>query len=172
MLRNSSNNDESIISILKDGTGEVIHQGMLKEPLTGSVEEHLLKNIDNDIEEEGGKGVALPEAASTLDPSARDPIKENRRLASMVEHLYPSSPKLWKALGHEDTVEGIPANRVKGFSEIKFENRGRSVALVAGLHKVSGVEEVLGNGAPGDKTSLVLVDQRGDEVLEPKGQAF
>jgi hypothetical protein len=87
------------------------------------VEEHLLKNIDNDIEEEGGKGVTLPEAASTLDPSARDPIKENRRLASMVEHLYPSSPKLWKALGHEDTVEGIPANRVKEVEQCMIDDQ-------------------------------------------------
>jgi hypothetical protein len=39
-----------------------------EETLPGSLEEHLLKDINNDVEEEGGQGVPLAEPSTTLNP--------------------------------------------------------------------------------------------------------
>jgi hypothetical protein len=56
-----------------------------------------------------------------LDPPPRDPIEENSRLTSMIETLNPSPPELRKAFGHHNTVEGVPADRVEGFTKVKLK---------------------------------------------------
>jgi hypothetical protein len=43
---------------------------------------------------------------------------------------------------------------------------------VAALHNVGSIDEVFGDTAPRDKPSLIRVDQVGDEVPEPEGEAF
>jgi hypothetical protein len=57
---------------------------MQEEAVPGGKEEHLLKHICHNVKKEGGKRVALPKAATALDPSTRDAIKENRSLARVV----------------------------------------------------------------------------------------
>jgi hypothetical protein len=77
MLRDSPDNNKGVISILKDWAGEIIHQRVEEEPISGSLEEELLEDIGNNVEQEGGEGVPLAEAALTLDPSARNTVEKN-----------------------------------------------------------------------------------------------
>jgi response regulator of citrate/malate metabolism len=74
MLRNSANDDECVVSILKDRTEEVINERVEEEPLPRGLQNHLLQDIHNNIEEERGEGVSLSEAAAALDPSSRHPV--------------------------------------------------------------------------------------------------
>jgi hypothetical protein len=54
MFWNSPNDNKGIIGILKDWTGEIIHKGVKEVPLARSKKEHLLQNISDNVEEEGG----------------------------------------------------------------------------------------------------------------------
>jgi hypothetical protein len=53
-----------------------------------------------------------------LDLPAGNAIEKNSSLASVVEHINPSMPEIREAFSKEDTVEGLPTYRVKGFSEV------------------------------------------------------
>jgi hypothetical protein len=44
----------------------------------------LLQNVGNNVEEEGGEGVALPEATPALDPPTGDAVQENDSLTRVV----------------------------------------------------------------------------------------
>jgi hypothetical protein len=84
MLRDRSDNDKGIISVLEDGTSEVIHKRVEEEAISGGLKKHLLKHVCHNVEQEGGKGVSLAKAAAALDPSTRNAIEENRSLARVV----------------------------------------------------------------------------------------
>jgi hypothetical protein len=84
MFRDGTDDDEGVISILEDRTGEVINQGVQEEPLAGGMGDHLLQDVNNNVEKEWGKGVALPQAAAALDPSSGHSVKEDRSLAREV----------------------------------------------------------------------------------------
>jgi hypothetical protein len=45
---------------LKDGARKVIDEGVQEKAVTGGLEDHLLQDIDDDIEQERGEGVTLP----------------------------------------------------------------------------------------------------------------
>jgi hypothetical protein len=84
MFRDRSDNDKGIISVLEDGTSEVIHKRVEEEAISGGLKKHLLKHVCHNVEQEGGKGVSLAKAAAALDPSTRNAIEENRSLARVV----------------------------------------------------------------------------------------
>jgi hypothetical protein len=44
-----------------------------------------LENVCDNVEEEGGEGINLPQAATTLDPPTRDTIEEDNSLARVIE---------------------------------------------------------------------------------------
>ena len=52
--RNGPNDDKSIVCILKDRTWEVVNNRVKKEAGSGSMQDKLLKDVDDDVEEEGG----------------------------------------------------------------------------------------------------------------------
>jgi hypothetical protein len=172
MLRDSSDDDEGIISVLENRAREIVNQRVEEKPLTGSFKKHLLEDVNNDVEQEGGQGIALPKATPTLDPPPRNPIKENHRLARVVEALNPSPPELRETFGHHNTVEGVPADRIEGLTKIELENRGRGTPLVTSLDQIGGVDKVFSNGPPGDEPRLVRVDEERDKILKAKGQAL
>jgi hypothetical protein len=84
MLRDRTDNDKSIISILEDRTGKVINKRVEEKAVPRGKKEHLLKHIRHDVKKEGGQRVALPKAAAALDPSTRDAIEKNRGLTRVV----------------------------------------------------------------------------------------
>jgi hypothetical protein len=143
-----------------------------EKAIAGGLEDHLLQDINDDIEQERGEGVALPEATAALNPSAGDPVEQDRSLACLVEHFYPTSPELREPFCKENAVQGVPADGVEGFAEIQLKNSGRSCTFVTTLHDVSRVNKVFRNRASRNKTSLVRVDKVGDEVTKPKGKAL
>ena len=63
---------------------------------------------------------------ATLDPSTRNVVEKNRRLTRAVDEPDPSPPKYREAFGLQDSVKSIPANGVKGFPKVEFENHSRS----------------------------------------------
>jgi hypothetical protein len=54
VVRDSADDNQSVISILEDRTGEVINQGVKEEAITGGLEKELLEDISNNVEQEGG----------------------------------------------------------------------------------------------------------------------
>jgi hypothetical protein len=118
MVRDSANDNEGVIGILEDGAGEVIHQGVKEKTREGGDAKHLLKDVSNDVKQEGGERVSLPKPPAALDPASRYAVKENRRLAGVVKEIDPRAPKIREALGPHDAVEGIPADGVKSFAEV------------------------------------------------------
>jgi hypothetical protein len=172
VLRDSPNNDEGVIGILKDRTREVINERVKKEASLRRMEQKLLEDIRNQVKEKGGEGVTLSKPTPTLDPPSRDAIQKNSSLARIVEQGDPGSPKVWEAFGKQDTVEGLPANGVEGLSEVQFENSSGSRSPVTSLDNIRGVNEVFCNGTAGDKPRLVLVNQGGNKALKAKGEAF
>jgi hypothetical protein len=172
MLRDSTNDDEGVVSVLKNGAGKVVDKRVEKQPLTGGQEEKLLENVSDNVKKEGGEGVPLAEPPLALNPPAWDAIKKDSGLAGVVEHFNPSSPEIREALSKKDPVEGLPTNGVKSFLKVKFENSGRGRAPVARLDNVSGVDKVFCKATTRNKTSLVRVDKEGDEGAKSKGEAF
>jgi hypothetical protein len=59
MVRDGSNDNEGVISILEDGTREIINKRVKEKTFTSGVEQELLKDIHNNVEEERGKRVTL-----------------------------------------------------------------------------------------------------------------
>jgi hypothetical protein len=62
MLRDGPDDDEGVVSVLKDGAGEVVDQRVKEEAVSRGVEDHLLKDINNDIKQKKGRGGRLAEA--------------------------------------------------------------------------------------------------------------
>jgi hypothetical protein len=60
----------------------------------------------------------LTKASAALDPLAGDALEKNSSLASVIEHINPGVPESREAFCKEDTVEGLPTYRIKGFSEV------------------------------------------------------
>jgi hypothetical protein len=50
--------------------------------------------------------------------------------------------------------------------EIKFENDCRGIPFMAGLDNIGRIDEVLGNGATFNETSLVWVNNKMDKLTE------
>jgi hypothetical protein len=57
VIRDSPDDNKGVISILEDGTREVIHQRVEEKPRPRSMEKELLEDISNDIEEERRKRI-------------------------------------------------------------------------------------------------------------------
>jgi hypothetical protein len=172
MLRNGPDNNESVIGVLEDRTGKVIDERVQEETFARGMEDHLLEDINNDVEKEGGERVTLPQTATALDPFPGYSVEENSGLTCLVEHFDPGPPELREPFSKEDAIQGIPTDGVKSFPEIKFKNGCGGGSFVAALNNVSGIDEVFRNGAPRNKTSLVGVDKVRDKVAEPQGKAF
>jgi hypothetical protein len=143
-----------------------------KEADVGGLEEKLLEDISNDVEKERGERVPLLKAAPTLDPPSRNSIEENSRLASPVEHLNPRAPKGREPLRKQDAIQSIPTDGVKSFAEIELEDRSRGGALVTRLNDIGSVDKVLRDRAAGDKTSLVWMDEEGNQLTQAQREAF
>jgi hypothetical protein len=84
MVRDSTDDDKGIVSILEDGARKVVHQGVEQKSVPRGREQKLLKDIRNNVEEEGGEGISLPKPVTTLNPSARDTIEQHSSLAGLV----------------------------------------------------------------------------------------
>jgi hypothetical protein len=52
----SSYDDESVIGVLKDRAEEVINERVEEKPLPRGLQDHLLKDIHNNVEKEGERG--------------------------------------------------------------------------------------------------------------------
>jgi hypothetical protein len=107
-----------------------------------------------------------------LNPFTGNPVEQDRSLTCLVEHFNPTPPESRKPFFKENAVQGIPADGVESFAEVQLKNSGRSRTLVTALHDVSRVNKVFRNRAPRNKASLVGVDQVGNEVTKPKGEAL
>jgi hypothetical protein len=83
-----------------------------------------------------------------LDPSPRNPIEEDCRLASLVEHLDPVAPKFGETFGQQDVVESIPANGFECLAEVKLEDCSRCVAFVTALKNVGSIHKVFSDTPP------------------------
>jgi hypothetical protein len=118
MLRNSPDDNESIIGILENGAKKVVDKGVEKEPITGSLKKHLLKNIRNDVEKEGGQRISLPQSSAALNPVTRNAVEQHRSLTSAVNHFDPITPERGETFSFKNPVESIPTDGVKGLSEI------------------------------------------------------
>jgi hypothetical protein len=92
MIRDSPNDDKSVVSILKNGAREIVNKRVKEEPSPGSLEKELLKNISHNIEKEGGKGVPLSKPTPALNPTSRDTIEKNSGLSGEIQHLNPLPP--------------------------------------------------------------------------------
>jgi hypothetical protein len=118
VIRDSPNDNKSVVRILEDRTQKVIYQRVEEKPRPRSMKKELLEDISNDIEEERRKRITLPKAAPTLDPTPRNAVKKHCSLTSGIEHLDPLAPELGEALGQKDSVESIPTDRIKGLAEV------------------------------------------------------
>jgi predicted house-cleaning noncanonical NTP pyrophosphatase (MazG superfamily) len=74
MLRNGANNNEGIIRVLRNRTREITNKRVGEEPIARGLKKKLLENINNNVEEKRGEGIALAKAAATSNPRSRDPI--------------------------------------------------------------------------------------------------
>jgi hypothetical protein len=54
MVRDSADDDQGIISVLKNRARKIIDKGVEEEPITTGLEEELLEDVGNDVEKEGG----------------------------------------------------------------------------------------------------------------------
>jgi hypothetical protein len=107
-----------------------------------------------------------------LDPPARDAIQKDISLARLVDKLDPLPPKEGKTFRSKDTIESIPADRVKGFAEVELKNSSWGGPLVAGLDDVGHINEVFGDGAARDKPGLVRMDKERNYRFETEGEAL
>ena len=89
----------------------------------------------------------MTEAAPTLDPFPRDAIEKNRRLTREVDGFDEIPPNLWETFCLKDSVKRVPADRIKGFTKVQFEDSSRHSTFVARLDDVHSIVEVLRNGA-------------------------
>uniref|UniRef100_A0A0A8ZF19 Uncharacterized protein n=1 Tax=Arundo donax TaxID=35708 RepID=A0A0A8ZF19_ARUDO len=64
-------------------------------------------------------------------------------------------PKKRKAFGVQHCIQGLPINRVKGFSKVQFQNHSLSFSLVTALNNFSSIQEVFCNTPPFEKPSLM-----------------
>jgi hypothetical protein len=90
----------------------------------------------------------------------------------VIEKTDPGAPKIREPFGSHDAVQGIPANGVESFAEIKLKNSGGGRAPMTGLDNVSGINKVFCDGAARDEASLVRVDKVRDKPFKAKGEAF
>jgi hypothetical protein len=93
-------------------------------------------------------------------------------LACLVKSTDPGTPKVRKAFSGEDPVKGIPADRVKGLTEVQLEHSSRSSSLAASMHYVNRINKVFSNAASRDEARLVRVDKIGNKVFKPKSETF
>ena len=159
MLGVSSNDDEGIVSILKNRTGEVVDKWVEEKASARGMKDALLQHIGDNVKEERGEGIALAKPLATLNPSSRDIIEKHRRLTRGVDEADPGAPEVREAFGLQDPVKSVPTDGVKRFSEVQFEDRCRSRALMASLNNVSSVDEIFGNGAARNKPRLVRMNE-------------
>jgi hypothetical protein len=54
MVRDSADDDQGIVSVLKDRARKIIDKRVEEEPITRGMEEELLEDVGNNIEKEGG----------------------------------------------------------------------------------------------------------------------
>jgi hypothetical protein len=172
MVRDGSNDNEGVISILEDGTREIIDKRVKEKTFTRGVEQELLKDIHNNVEEERGKRVTLTKPPLALNPASGDSIQKNRSLTRVIEHLNPIPPKVGKPFCLKNTIQRIPTNRVKGFAEIQFEHNGRSRSFVTRLDNVRCIDKIFSNRPSRDKPSLIRMNQKRNELAQSKRETF
>ena len=84
-----------------------------------------MESVSNKNEKVWRQRVTLGQSTFTMQPRARLPIQENRRLTGRGKILDPKPPKRRKTLGCEDSIQSLPTNSAKRFAKVKFEgNRG------------------------------------------------
>jgi hypothetical protein len=172
MFRDSPEDNEGIISILENGTKKVINKGVEKETVSRCLEKHLLKNIRNDVEKEGGQRISLPQSSAALNSVPRNAVEKHCSLASEVNHFNPITRERGETFGFKNLVKSIPIDGVEGLAEIHLEHSREGIAPVASLDDVSNLDKIFSNGATRDEPSLVGVNQVRNEVPKAKGKAF
>jgi hypothetical protein len=93
-------------------------------------------------------------------------------LVGLIDHANPGAPEIRETFGKEDPIKSVPANRVKGFTEIKLEHHGRRGAAMTDLNNAGSIDKVLSDRAPKDISDLVRVDKEGHKVAKAKGETF
>ena len=171
-MRNSTNDDERVICILQNWAWEIVYKGVKELPFPRGVEKELLEDIHNNVEKERRERISLSQPTATLNPTHRNAVKKNGSLTGKVESFDSNRPNIRKAFGLKIPVERIPADGVKGFAEVKFENRHGSVSFMVGSNNISGIDKNFGYRSASDETSLVRVDKGRKERLEAEDEAF
>jgi hypothetical protein len=164
--------DESVVGVLQNRARQVGREGVEHEAILPRETDKALKDIRNDDEEIGGKGVALPKPVAAPNPVPGHAIEKDGSVPRGEDALHPSAPTIVKAPGPEDGNQAMPVDRVKGLTEVDLKNNGRSSPGVAAAEEVSGIDNVLGDAPSGKKTSLVRVHKVVDGRLQPGGQSF
>jgi hypothetical protein len=56
VFRDGANDNEGVVGVLEDRTGEVFNKRVEKEPIPRGLEQKLLENVCDNVEEEGERG--------------------------------------------------------------------------------------------------------------------
>ena len=60
----------------------------------------------------------------------------------------------------EDFEEGVPGDRVECFPKVQFDYNGGGLSFMTAVQQVCRINEVFGDTATGEETSLILVDKK------------
>ena len=95
-------------------------------------------------------------------------VEEDGSFASMEKVLNPFMESLREASDRHYFVQGIPSNRVKGFSEVRLEDHGWSFLGVTRADKICCKDVVFSNIPTRDESSLVTMDEMWNEGFEER----
>jgi hypothetical protein len=78
-------------------------------------------------------------------------------------------PQVREPLGQKNAIKCFSADGIKSFPKVKPKDRGGIKAVVASLNNLNGVDKVFGDGAVGNKPSLVGMDEGRNKAAEAQG---
>jgi hypothetical protein len=165
-------NDESVVGILENGARARGGKGVRKLAIGAGVTNKTLEDVSDDDKKVGGEGVSLPEAITTSNPVARHPVEEHSRMPGVEDTSHPAAPPIIETAGFQNRKEAVPVDRVKGFSEVQLEHRGRSQSFVTRLNNVGGIDKVFSDRTARNEPRLIGVDKKRQERTKSKGEAF
>jgi hypothetical protein len=132
------------------------------------IPDHTLKDVCNDDKQIGGEWIPLPKSITTANPVPRDPVEKDSRVPRLEDPLHPEAPAVVKTSGTKNCNEASPIYRVKGLSEIDFENNSGGLSGVANAEQIRGVNDVFRDTAARKEPSLIRIDKGVNVFLESR----
>jgi len=129
----STNEDESVVRILKDGARSIRQNGVCDIVRERSIVQNSTQNIGHNEKEVGGQRIALAEAITTIDPTIGNAVQKDSGFAGGKKGTYPLPPAFREAPALKDSIEAIPIDSVKGFVEVNLKDDGGQIAAVAAV---------------------------------------